>query len=110
MSLFEEFLKSIGYKPYKEVFDKNNKLILSELNDIQVGNLSTMVEGRLTNTWIKGNRKVYWGLNEYQKPPTLCYPRPYGNTNMSDDEMNRMLKEKEPKEIYELLWIKPTKL
>ena len=38
--------------------------------------LSTMNNGGVTTHFIKDDKEIIFGLNEYKKPPTLISPRP----------------------------------
>jgi len=92
MMSFQEYIKSIGFIP-----DRDND-----------DSFSTMIQKGTIVRYYKGSRKIEWGLNEKDKPPTLIYPRPKetfdSNTgHTSDDLMNRMLSEKAPEEIFKLL-------
>lgn len=100
MSGFEEYLKSIGFAPFKLVYE-NRKYEMVPLTGKELGSFSTMVPGRLDNRWLKDGKEIIFGLHKEGKPPTLVYPRPAGV--VSDDIMNQLLKEKTPEEIYNLI-------
>ena len=106
---FEQLLISKGYKKY--IRTKDNNLVEATEKDILsvLGNICFIYTRDVNNT----NDYFYWGLNEYQKPPTLTYPRPLkeynsvlsGNTLLpiSDDEMNIILLNEDLELLYETL-------
>tara|TARA_R100001244_G_scaffold97404_1_gene72938 strand:- start:333 stop:851 length:519 start_codon:yes stop_codon:yes gene_type:complete len=83
-SSFEEYLLEIGYKPFE--YNHNNKGW--EYEPVKRYSISTM--GHLDYTYIKGDRKIVFGLNEIKKPPTLKCPRP----SMVDTEYVKEFAEK----------------
>ena len=102
MTFFEQYLFSIGYKPYKKVYEKKQWSYV-ELKIEDVSKFSTMESGRIDNRWVLNNdfdKEIIFGLHERNKPPTLIYPRP---KNIDDDEMNILLKTTSPKEVYNLI-------
>ena len=95
MTYFEEYLISQGYKRYRKIYEKRK---WSYIEDKDRYYFSTMMTGCLDYRYIKGDIEIIFGLHEKDKPPTLEWPRPKGIT--TDDEMNRILKNKTPKEVY----------
>lgn len=90
MSPLEEYLIELGYKRFR-----NGKEVVG--NDYS---FSTMEKGGCTYEYMKdGFDTIIWGLSEWHKPPTLCSQRPF----IFDDDVNRFLKDKTPKEIYEAI-------
>lgn len=102
MTHFEQYLKYTGFAPFKMTGCKYDKRVLEPLSEKETGYFSTMVPGRISNIWVKDGKEVVFGLNEKGKPPTLCYPRPKGIRR--DDEMNKLLKELEPEEIFKMIY------
>ncbi len=99
MTPFENYLISIGYKRCRQMGSPKRGY---HFEDSPEGySFSKMEPGRLSYFYIKGENVIEFGLHEYQKPPTLIWPKPKGC--FMDDDMNRMLKEKTPEEIYKLL-------
>jgi hypothetical protein len=121
MSKFESYIQSLGYVAHKEICEGkkgSRKWVLDPISDIEAKSFSTMVSGRFFNVWVKDNSKIYFGLNEENKPPTLISPRPnitvirnyegnirYENKDC-DDSMNIVLKEIPCEEIYKALFDK----
>lgn len=99
MTAFEQYLFDKGFRPFKQVFFKQLSYEPLELN--KISSFSTMEPGRIENVWIKDDMKIFFGLSEKGKPPTLISPRPKGI--YFDDDMNRLLKEKTPEEIFKLI-------
>jgi len=88
MKHITEILIDNGYKAHRAVYNKG----VQEYIEVEFKNdYSSMVSGGLDYRFIKGDKEVIYGLNEYKKPPTLIRPRPKGVYR--DDEMNRMLTE-----------------
>lgn len=106
---FEQLLISKGYKKY--IRTKDNNLVEATENDIlsTLGNIHFIYTRDVNDI----NDYFYWGLSEYQKPPTLAYPRPLKECNsllsgkrllpISDDEMNRILLNEDLELLYETL-------
>ncbi|MBC7417448.1 MAG: hypothetical protein H7325_04755 [Pedobacter sp.] len=107
MSNFEQYLQSIGYKPFKKIHSKKKGWEFIPAEERYLGFFTTMEPGGLWNIWIKDGIEFWWGLNEASKPPTLYHPGIIDYNRMidgksPDDRMNILLKEKTPKEIYDL--------
>ena len=119
MSIFEQYLHLIGFRPFKKVAEgkkSNRTYTMVPINEIECGFFSTMVPGRLENIWVKDDKQIHWGLHEANKPPTLVWPRPVERipvihkgigcisiSRFDDDHMNRLLKEKTPEEIFKMI-------
>ena len=104
---FTKYLtEDLGFKPFRRTC---NGFVENNINDF-----STLQEGGLHVVYIKDDLKIWWGLNEQSKPPTLCYPRPnimlkiadcsFGN--QFDDAMNICLKEESNEDIFKALFDK----
>lgn len=93
MTHFEQHLISVGFERFE--YDKKTKQLIPAIGY----NLSSI--GNLDYRFIKGDLQIVFGLHEKGKPPTLIYPRPEGIN--SDDQMNRMLMEKQPNYILQML-------
>jgi hypothetical protein len=93
-----------GYKTFRFI---GGNYVPNSINDY-----STMQEGGLDVIYIKGNKKIIYGLNEFKKPPTLISPRPKIKAvingkefdERSDDAMNICLKEEKPENIYDAMF------
>lgn len=102
MTPFEQYLISIGYKRYRNGI---------EITDAKDYHFSTMEPGGLYYEYIKDGFITLWfGLNERHKPPTLVGPRKnlYQIINIThdgseDDNVNRLLKEYSPEQLYEII-------
>lgn len=110
MTAFEQYLSDNGYKPHKQILSgkrPNREFISVPITEHECSSFTTMVDGRLDNEWILGDQKIYFGLNEQNKPPTLISPRPTIKINkdgrvlsqIHDDAMNIVLKKCSPEEI-----------
>ena len=75
-----------------------------------VDDFSTMVVGGTDIRFVKDedfDNEIIWGLNEYNKPPTLIYPRPRISgkkngrilTSLDDDAMNICLAKENHEDI-----------
>lgn len=89
---FQEYIKSIGFVPNRE-------------NDMH---FSGAEAGMCQVKYNLGDKVIIWGLHEKGKPPTLISPRPkeaYDRSTgyTSDDNVNRLLSEKSPEEVFNLL-------
>lgn len=94
---FEQYLIEKGY--VKNVYDY--KLTgLRKAKKHEILSTVTNLDFRYTKD---GEKMITWGLNLDGKSATLIYPRPKGITWFHDDEMNRMLLDKTPEEIYKLI-------
>lgn len=67
--------------------------------------------GNIHFVYIKGESKIWYGLNEFGKPPTLISPRPnvkegeyYHFNEYGDDIMNRSLKAIDAEKIYSAMF------
>lgn len=104
MTAFEQYLFSIGYKPFKKCFEKK-EWVYFPLEENELSAFSTSVTGRIDNRWVRENNfdnEIIFGLHEKNKPPTLAYPRPKGI--YTDDQMNILLKNNSPEEIYKMIY------
>lgn len=99
MSPFEQYLIDCGFKRYRMVYGKGK--FLYEPSDTGYS-FSSMEPGGLDYRYLKNGKEVVFGLSEESKPPTLCWPRPQ-NVN-TDDEMNRVLKEKTTEQVYKMIF------
>lgn len=99
MSPFEQHLISVGFKRYRKSYEKKN-WVYTPSNDGY--SFSSMVSGELDYRYLHGDKEVIFGLSEKDKPPTLCWPRPKGV--VSDDAMNRILKENNPEKVYKMIY------
>lgn len=99
-------------KHFLEIIKDNNFILrLGSLN------FSTMKDLRAKFEDDKGN-VIIWGLNEYKKPPTLCYPRPHilikkiveneiiTLSQINDDAMNYVLLNEPHEKIFEAIFNK----
>lgn len=93
---FPEYLKSIGYKPFRKEFSRGEWQYKPELDNDN--HFSTMVNGMLDVRYLKDGIEIVFGKNEADKPPTLIHPRPVGIK--FDDEMNRYISNHTNEEIY----------
>lgn len=114
MKHFTKYLtEDLGFIPFRYV---NGKFVENKINDF-----STMINGGLHLIYIKDDIKIWWGLNELGKPPTLVAPRPKINLKIDtskydgifirnsicevfDDAMNVCLKKESPELIYKALF------
>lgn len=102
MNKFEKYLIDKGYVKH---IKKGDKLIKTDKHV-----LSSLVN--LVHFYIKGDREIIFGLNEYLKPPTLLYPRPSIKqiedgkvyNNKGDSIMHRVLDAVDYDTIYELMF------
>lgn len=95
ISSFESRLLKLGY--IRHSFNYKTKQL--EISKRYL--LSTM--GDIYYVYIKDEIQIYWGLHEYDKPPTLIYPRPKDireHQHGGDDMMNRMLLNESFENIY----------
>lgn len=99
---FPQFLKNMGYEPYRYVYNKHIKswkYVPCKDDDF----FSSMVSGGLDVRYIKDDVEFIWGLHEKGKPPVLISPRP--NTKpikfVDDDLMFNILSSFPFDEIYE---------
>ena len=117
MIALEQYLLDKGY--LKLLFDNDTNWFIQEKEGRHT--ISTMVN--LYYWYVlpedledfnnrKFNKRMFKiGLNEYKKPPTLIYPRPFIQTDegytevrlIDDDQMNRILKDKTNEEVIELV-------
>jgi len=109
MHKFEELLTDKGYKVFEKSLDDKGKLIFIEPTTNYYSSM-----GNLTFTYIKGDRKVEFGLSEYGKPPTLVWPRPTilkregdvvkAGYSLRDDSVSRILQTEDLEKVYESLF------
>ena len=100
MSPIEQYLMSIGYERYRKVYNRKKKEWEYIKDDVGYW-FSTTESGMLLYFYKKDDNEVIYGLNEKDKPPTLVWPRP--ENIYEDDEMNRILKQETPENIYKML-------
>jgi hypothetical protein len=103
----EEYLLSIGYERFrydykKSMYEKEDKHSLSTLGDIHYTYFPENV-----NPNGEKPKGIRIGLNEVGKPPTLIHPRPRYHVKRngedfvdSDDNINVILEQYSPKEVY----------
>lgn len=82
---FQEYLLSIGYLPFRVIFENGEKKYIPAKDDY----FSTAQHGYIDIRYRKLNKEIVFGLHERDKPPTLISPRPRGIE--SDDDMNIIL-------------------
>jgi hypothetical protein len=103
MTLFEEYLISIGYKRYRQGYDsKTGRVNFVESYSDQFSTMGTCWYAFMINDDLQS--QILFGLNEKDRPPTLVFPRPMGVHD--DDLMNRVLKLISPKSIYDMILVK----
>lgn len=102
---FTKYLtEDLGFKPFRKTC---NGFVENNINDY-----STMIEGGLHIIYIKDDVKIWWGLNEFGKPPTLCYPRPRvilrkencSFSQMHDNVMNKCLLKELNEDIFKAMF------
>lgn len=95
MTRFEKYLLDQGFK-------RMVRLVNDDLVEAETDHYSLL--GYKFCVYAKDEERIYFGLHEKYKPPTLIYPRPRIKskevTPWSDDAMNRVLTKYEPKEIF----------
>lgn len=67
---FQEYLKSIGYTPFRYEIVNGEFIEIPTKNE---GFFSTM--GAVNIVYKRGDSRITYGLNEYGFPPTIIYPQ-----------------------------------
>lgn len=96
MSAFEDYLTSIGYEKF--AIERKGKNVAK----VRIDKTYYSTMDGCWAFYIKDGKEIMFGLNEFGKPPTLIHPRPKGC--FWDDEMNRVLKENTPEEVYKMIY------
>jgi len=103
MTAFEQYLYNNNFLPHKCLCKKVNgrrEFYYEPITIEECGFFSTMQEGRIDNVWIKDDKKIFFGLSEINKPPTITSPRKC----TTDDEINNMIKSEKFEDILKFLY------
>ena len=73
------------------------------------GNHFVSTQSNIHIHYVKGNKRIIFGLSEKGKPPTLIYPRPrlkeyIQYSSYGDDAMNRVLASVSHDDLHEALF------
>lgn len=96
---FIEYLISIGFKPYRRVYDRNSKSWTYKEEEKNLSYFSSSVPGYSDLWLINGKDIIVWGLHEYKHYPTLIYPK----LSFTDYEIDRIIQKFSYKDLYKLL-------